>query len=215
MKVLLINGSPHKSGNTFIALSEISKTLQEEGIDSEILWIGTKPIRGCIACGKCKQMNGQPYPDGHVGCVFNDDVTNQIGAKFAEADGFVFGSPVYYGQPNGALLSVMQRAFFSFGADVQNKPAAAVTICRRGGATAAFEALQMPMQMMNMPLVTSQYWNIAYGREPGQAAQDTEGMQTMRTLAHNMAWMLRGLRGDNAPAQPAREPWQPMHFIRN
>ena len=207
MKVLLINGSPHKNGNTFLALSEIAGSLHAEGIESEIVWIGNKPIRGCIACGMCK-TNG----DGK--CVFNDDVCNPISAKFAEADGFVFGSPVYYGQPNGALLSVIQRAFFSNGANVQNKPAAVVTICRRGGATAAFEALQMPLQMMNMPVATSQYWNIAYGREPGQAALDTEGMQTMRTLAHNLAWMLRGLRGENAPAVPEREEWQPMHFIR-
>ncbi len=207
MKVLLINGSPRKNGNTFIALSEISKTLQAENIDSEIVWIGNKPIRGCVACGTCKEKN-----NGR--CVFDDDVCNSISEKFAQADGFVFGSPVYYGQPNGALLAIMQRAFFSNGAYVQNKPAAVVTICRRGGATAAFEALQMPLQMMNMPLATSQYWNIAYGREAGQAQQDTEGMQTMRTLAHNLAWMIRGLRGDNAPQLPQREEWQPMNFIR-
>ncbi len=207
MKVLLINGSPRKNGNTFTALSEIAKILQTEGIDSEIVWIGNKPVRGCIACGTCKMKN-----DGR--CVFDDDVCNTISAKFAEADGFVFASPVYYGQPNGALLAIMQRAFFSNGANLQNKPGAAVTICRRGGATAAFEALQMPMQMMNMPLATSQYWNIAYGRKEGQAAQDTEGMQTMRTLARNLAWMIRGLRGKDAPELPDREPWQPMHFIR-
>ena len=207
MKVLLINGSPRKSGNTFTALSEIARTLQGEGIETEILWIGNKPVRGCIACGQCKaNANGR--------CVFDDDVCNAVSSHFSEADGFVFASPVYYGQPNGALLSVMQRAFFSNGAQVQNKPAAAVTICRRGGATAAFEALQMPLQMMNMPLATSQYWNIAYGREEGQAAQDVEGMQTMRTLAHNLAWMLRGLRGEKAPAAPEREEWTPMHFIR-
>ena len=146
--------------------------------------------------------------------MFNDDVCNQIAEKYREADGFVFGSPVYYGQPNGALLSVMQRSFFACGEDVQNKPSAVVTICRRGGATAAFEALQMPLQMMNMPIATSQYWNIAYGREAGQATQDTEGMQTMRTLARNLAWMLRGLRGTNAPTVPTPEEWQPMHFIR-
>ena len=207
MKAILINGSPHKSGNTFTALSEMAETLKAEGIDSEIIWIGNKPVRGCVACGVCKTK-------GNGRCVFDDDVCNTISAKFAEADGCVFASPVYYGQPNGALLAIMQRAFFSNGANLQNKPAAAVTICRRGGATAAFEALQMPMQMMNMPLATSQYWNIAYGREPGQVARDTEGMQTMRTLAHNLAWMIRGLRGENAPAVPQRETWQPMHFIR-
>ena len=137
MKVLLINGSPRKNGNTFTALSEIANTLKTEGIESEIVWIGNKPIRGCIACGTCKTK-------GNGRCIFDDDVCNSISAKFAESDGFVFGSPVYYGQPNGALLSIMQRAFFSNGAQLQNKPAAVVTICRRGGATAAFEALQMP-----------------------------------------------------------------------
>ena len=207
MKVILINGSPSQNGNTFTALSQVAQTLETEGIESEIVWIGNKPIRGCIACGTCKKKG-----DGR--CVFDDDVCNAISAKFAEADGFVFGSPVYYGQPNGALLSIMQRAFFSNGVNLQNKPAAVVTVCRRGGATAAFEALQMPLQMMNMPLATSQYWNIVYGREPGQAALDTEGMQTMRTLAHNLAWMIRGLRGVDAPEPPAREEWQPMHFIR-
>ena len=208
MKVLLINGSPRKAGNTHIALSEIAKTLTQEGIESEIVWIGNKPIRGCIACGTCKNNN-----DGK--CVFDDDICNSISAKFAESDGFIFGSPVYYGQPNGALLAIMQRAFFSNGANVQNKPAAAVTICRRGGATAAFEALQMPMQMMNMPLVTSQYWNIAYGREAGQAAADTEGMQTMRTLAHNMAFVLRAIAAEKAKSGlPEREEWQPMHCSR-
>lgn len=208
MKVLLVNGSPRKEGNTHRALTEIANTLREEGIESEIVWIGNKPIRGCIACAACKRNN-----DGK--CIFDDDVCNSISAKFAEVDGFVFGSPVYYGQPNGALLAIMQRAFFSNGAQAQNKPAAAVTICRRGGATAAFEALQMPMQMLNMPLVTSQYWNIAYGREAGQVSADAEGMQTMRTLAHNMAFMLRAIEAEKAKnGLPAREAWQPMHFIR-
>lgn len=208
MKVLLINGSPHQAGNTHLALSEVAKTLEQEGIEAEIVWIGNKPIRGCIVCGTCKRKN-----DGK--CVFDDDVCNSISAKFAEADGFVFGSPVYYGQPNGALLAIMQRSFFSNGANVKDKPGAAVTVCRRGGATAAFEALQMPMQMMNMPVVTSQYWNIAYGREEGQVAFDTEGMQTMRTLAHNMAFLLRAMAAEkNQNGLPPREDWQPMHFIR-
>lgn len=209
MKVLLINGSPHKSGNTFIALSEVAKTLESEGIDAEIVWIGDKPVRGCIVCGRCKA--GLPYPDGHKGCVFSDDSCNAIADKFADSDAFVFGSPVYYGQPNGALLAVMQRAFYSRGAELQNKPAAVVTVCRRGGATAAFQALQMPLQMMNMPVVTSQYWNIVYGRDAGEAALDSEGMQTMRTLAHNMARVLRGIKEQPVPE---REPRQAMAFIR-
>ena len=170
MKVLLINGSPRKDGNTSIALSEVAKQLAHEGIDSEMVWIGNKPIRGCIACGQCKeQALGR--------CVFDDDVCNQISAKFTEADALVVGSPVYYGQPNGALLSIIQRAFFSNGANISGKPAASVAVCRRGGATAVFEALNMPFQMMNMPIVTSQYWNIVYGRTPGDAALDTEGLQ--------------------------------------
>jgi len=212
MKVLLVNGSPRKEGNTFAALGEIARTLHDEGIDTEIVWIGNKPVRGCTACRQCSC--GQPYPDGHTGCVFNDDICNTISSKFAESDGFVFASPVYYGQPNGALLAVMQRAFYSNGAALRNKPAAVLTVCRRGGATAAFQCLQMPLQMMNMPVVTSQYWNIVYGRDPGQAAQDSEGMQTMRTLARNMAWMLHGLRGSNALEEPEKEAWTPMNFIR-
>ena len=207
MKVLLINGSPRKDGNTSIALSEVAKQLAHEGIDSEMVWIGNKPIRGCIACGQCKeQALGR--------CVFDDDVCNQISAKFAEADALVVGSPVYYGQPKGALLSIIQRAFFSNGANISGKPAASVAVCRRGGATAVFEALNMPFQMMNMPIVTSQYWNIVYGRTPGDAALDTEGLQTMRTLARNMAWLLKSTNGAKAPGRPADEAWEAMGFIR-
>ena len=207
MKVLLINGSPRKDGNTSIALSEVAKQLAHEGIDSEMVWIGNKPIRGCIACGQCKEQTlGR--------CVFDDDVCNQISAKFAEADALVVGSPVYYGQPNGALLSIIQRAFFSNGANISGKPAASVAVCRRGGATAVFEALNMPFQMMNMPIVTSQYWNIVYGRTPGDAALDTEGLQTMRTLARNMAWLLKSTNGAKAPGRPADEAWEMLPFIR-
>ncbi len=209
MKVLLVNGSPHKQGNTFIALSEVAKTLQSEGIETEIVHIGLKPIRGCIACFKCKEnMDGR--------CVFNDDICNEISAKYAEADGFIFGSPVYYGQPNGALLSLMQRSFFSNGAAAAYKPAAAVTICRRGGATAAFQTMNMIFEMSNMPLVTSQYWNIAYGREQGETSQDVEGLQTMRTLGHNMAWMLKKFHNQEAGTQPTPDemPWTATNFIR-
>ena len=205
MKVLLINGSPRQKGNTAIALAEIAKTLQTEGIESEIVWIGNKPIRGCIACNKCRENPGA--------CAFNDDVCNVISGKFQEADALIVGSPVYYGQPNGALLSVIQRAFYSNGGAIAGKPAAAVAVCRRGGASAVFETLNMPFQMMNMPVVGSQYWNIAYGREPGQAALDKEGMQTMRTLAHNMAWLLKSTGGKPAPGR-TDEDWAPMHFIR-
>lgn len=207
MKVLLINGSPRKQGNTATALAEVAQQLAQEGIESEIVWIGNSPIRGCAACGQCSAK-------GLGRCIFDDDVCNRISEKFAEVDGLIVGSPVYYGQPNGALLSVIQRAFYSNGAQIAGKPAAAIAVCRRGGATAAFEALNMPFQMMNMPVVTSQYWNIVYGREAGEAAQDSEGMQTMRTLARNMAWLLKSTNGVPAPGRPASEEWAKMNFIR-
>ncbi|MBR3983444.1 MAG: flavodoxin family protein [Bacteroidaceae bacterium] len=207
MKVLLINGSPRQQGNTATALVEVARQLAAEGIESEQVWIGNKPVRGCTACGQCSTK-------GLGRCVFDDDVCNSISAKFNEADALIIGSPVYYGQPNGALLSIIQRAFYSNGASISGKPAAAIAVCRRGGATATFEALNMPFQMMNMPVVTSQYWNIVYGREPGQAANDTEGMQTMRTLARNMAWLLKCTEGKRAPGRPSDEPWEPMHFVR-
>lgn len=207
MKVLLINGSPRQEGNTAIALKEIAKQLSIEGIDSEIVWIGNKPVRGCIACGQCKTQ-------GLGRCIFNDDSCNKISEKFEEANALVVGSPVYYGQPNGALLSIIQRAFYSNGANISGKPAASVAVCRRGGATAVFESLNMPFQMMNMPIVTSQYWNIVYGRAAGDATMDTEGLQTMRTLARNMAWLLKSTNGEKAPGRPDEEAWEAMHFIR-
>lgn len=207
MKVLLINGSARRKGNTFVALNEIATQLQKHSIESEIAQIGAKPVRGCIACGQCitKQLGR---------CTFDDDVCNEIAAKMADCDAVVIGSPVYYGQPTGQVLALQQRMLFSAGHLFRNKPAAAVCICRRGGASAAFQTLTMPFQMMNMPVVTSQYWNIAYGREEGEAARDTEGMQTMRTLADNMAFLLQRIHADGAPQYPEREEWQPMHFIR-
>ncbi len=207
MKVLLINGSPHQEGNTFIALAEVAKQLAKEGIESEIMWIGNKPIRGCAACARCAAK-------GLGRCIFDDDICNRISEKFADVNALIVGSPVYYGQPNGALLSVIQRAFYSNGANISGKPAASIAVCRRGGATAAFETLNMPFQMMNMPVVTSQYWNIVYGRTPGEAAIDKEGMQTMQTLARNMAWLLKSTNGGQAPGRPADEAWDAMHFIR-
>ena len=207
MKVLLINGSPRQKGNTATALAEVASQLSSEGIESEIVWIGNKPIRGCIACGQCAAQ-------GLGRCVFDDDICNRISEKFKEIDALIVGSPVYYGQPNGALLSIIQRALYSNGANISGKPAASIAVCRRGGATAVFETLNMPFQMMNMPVVTSQYWNIVYGRAAGDAALDTEGLQTMRTLARNMAWLLKCTEGKRAPGRPVEEPWEPMHFIR-
>lgn len=207
MKVLLVNGSPRQQGNTATALAEVARQLALEGIDCETMWIGNKPIRGCIACGQCAAQ-------GLGRCVFDDDVCNRISEKFSEADALIVGSPVYYGQPNGALLSVIQRAFYSNGASIAGKPAASIAVCRRGGATATFETLNMPFQMMNMPIVTSQYWNIVYGRAAGEAALDTEGLQTMRTLARNMAWLLKETGGKPAPGRPVDEPREGMNFIR-
>lgn len=202
MRVLLINGSPHKEGNTYLALSEVAKQLEKNGIEAELLQVGNKQVRGCIACGTCKAK-------GENRCVFDEDLCNQALAAMAKADALIIGSPVYYGQPNGTLTSLMQRMAYAGGALMQNKPAAAVAVCRRGGATAALQTMMMPFQIMNMPLVTSQYWNIVYGRTEGEAALDAEGMQTMRTLADNMAWMLQ-----NQAPKPEREARQAMHFIR-
>lgn len=205
MTVLLINGSPHERGNTYQALNEAALALNEQGIETDIVWIGTKPLRGCIACGTCTVKG-----NGH--CVFNDDLCNMVIDKMNAADGLIVGSPVYYGTPTGNILNLVHRMLYA-GAQVQGKPAAAVAICRRGGATAAFQTLQMPFQMVNMPLATSQYWNIAYGREAGEAAQDAEGMQTMRTMARNMAWMIKQFKSGNTPP-PELELWQGTHFIR-
>ena len=204
MKTLLVNGSPRQNGNTSVALAEVAKTLEAEGIETETFWIGAKPVRGCIACGRCREAGR---------CVFDDDAANALAAKMAEADAVVVGSPVYYGQPNGALLALLQRALFSASSAVAGKPVATVAICRRGGATAAFQSLNMPFQMLSCTVVGSQYWNIAYGREAGEAAKDAEGMQTMRTLARNLAWLLK-IAAAGAVPRPAPEPWAPMHFIR-
>ena len=204
MKVLILNGSPRPKGNTAIALAEFADQLKKLGIDSETVRIGNKPVRGCIACNKCREKSGA--------CVFDDDVCNAISAKMKDADAFVVGSPVYWGQPNGAVLSVVQRMFYSNGSAFAGKPAAAVAVCRRGGATAAFQAMNMPFQMMNMPVVTSQYWNIVYGRDAGEAALDAEGLQTMRTLANNMAALLKATGG--IPMPGCDEPRQGTNFIR-
>lgn len=187
MKVLLINGSPHEHGNTFRALSEVAKTLGEEGIDSEIISIGKGAVQGCIACGWCGR-NGR--------CTYRDELYNRVLRAVKDGiDGLIIGSPVYYGGPNGSLCALLDRVFYSLGNDLQYKPGASVVVCRRGGASAAFDRLNKYFTMMNMPLVTSQYWNMAYGQTPGQVEADEEGMQTMRTLAHNMAWMLQQLKG--------------------
>ncbi|MBP5290332.1 MAG: flavodoxin family protein [Paludibacteraceae bacterium] len=204
MKVLLINGSPRKQGNTFRALSEIADQLHKLDIDSEIIQLGTKPVRGCVACCKCAE-------NGNGRCVFDDDLCNRVTETMRSCDALIVGTPVYYGQPNGSVLALMQRMFYSAGEAFKGKPAAGVAVCRRGGATAALQTLNMPFQILHMPIVTSQYWNIVYGRAEGEAALDAEGMQTMRSLALNMARILRATA--NQPV-PTYEPRQPMHFIR-
>jgi len=206
MKVLLINGSPREHGNTFTALSEVAATLNSEGIETEIISIGKQAVQGCIACGMC----------GREGrCTFRDDLYYKVLRTVKEGiDGLVIGSPVYYGGPNGSLCALLDRVFYSLGADLQFKPGASVIVCRRGGASAAFDRLNKYFTMMNMPLVSSQYWNMVYGQTPGQAAQDEEGMQTMRTMARNMAWMIKRLNArEEGHPETERHVW--TNFIRN
>ena len=206
-KVLLVNGSPRADGNTFCCLKEIEAQLQKHGIGSEIVQIGEDPVRMCINCGGCRQNNGG-------GCVYDDDCIAVITEKMKDADALIVGTPVYYGQPNGGILSLMQRLFFSAGHLVQNKPAAALAVCRRGGATATLQTMNMMFEMMNMPVVTSQYWNIAYGAGKGEVKLDTEGMQTMRTLATNMAFLLEKIHADGNTAPKREERPTFMNFIR-
>ena len=207
MKVTLIIGSPRRNGNTARALKEVSDALVSEGLETETVWIGTRPVRGCIACGQClKKSLGR--------CAFDDDVANEIVDKLKDADGIVIGAPTYYGQPNGAFLAVWQRICFAARQVVECKPAAAVAVCRRGGSTAAFQCLNMPFEMLNTPLAGSQYWNVVFGLSEGECEKDEEGMQTMRTLGRNLAWMVKNLRGANAVPRPPQEPWQGMNFIR-
>ena len=206
MKVLLLNGSPHPAGNTAALLAEAANQFAKNGIDSEIYQIGTAPVRGCIACGQC-------YSNRLGRCFFDDDVCNGLIAKMAECDAIIVGSPVYYGMPSGQVLSVLQRMAYSASSVMQGKPAAVLTVCRRGGASAAFQTLQMPFQMLNMPIVTSQYWNIAYGSGQGDVTQDAEGMQTIRTLADNMAYMLKQFATGTAE-KPTREKGVFTNFVR-
>ena len=185
-KVLLINGSPKDSGNTFTALSEVAKTLNEEGVKTEIIGIGKQAVQGCIACGMCGREGGR--------CTFRDDLYYKVWRTVKDGiDGLVIGSPVYYGGPNGSLCALLDRVFYTLGNELMFKPAASAVVCRRGGASAAFDRLNKYFTLLNMPVVSSQYWNIAYGLTPGQVIQDQEGMQTMRTLGRNMAWMIRQL----------------------
>lgn len=202
MKVLLINGSPHSNGNTFTALNEIAKTLKEEEVDSEIISIGAKAVQGCIACRKCAELGR---------CIFQDELYNSIRKKLDDTDGIIIGSPVYYAGPNGSLCALLDRVFFSCGAKLAYKPAASVAVCRRGGASATFDRLNKYFTINNMPVVSSQYWNSVHGRAAGEAEQDAEGLQTMRVLARNMAWLLNKIHKDG-PQYPKPEE---KHFFTN
>lgn len=206
MKVILVNGSPHKEGCTYTALGEAAKALNSNGIETEIFHLGTEPVAGCIACGACSKTGK---------CIYNDPV-NEFVEKAKDADGFIFGSPVYYSGMSGQLCSFMDRAFYSGGKYMAGKPAAAVVSCRRGGATATFEQINKYFMITNMPVVSSQYWNQVHGNTPDEVKQDLEGLQTMRTLGANMAWLLKCIEaGKKAGIEmPERETPIKTNFIR-
>ncbi len=205
MKVLLINGSPHKSGCTYTALSEVSASLNENGVETEIVWIGNKDIHGCIACGGCAKTGR---------CVFDDGV-NDISDKMAECDGLIVGTPVYYASPNGALYSLLDR-LFGICPSLAHKPAAAVASARRGGTTAAIDGLNKYFTIRQMPVVSSTYWNNVHGNSPEEVKQDLEGMQTMRNLGKNMAWLIKCIdAGKKAGIDiPTAETGAKTNFIR-
>lgn len=206
MKVLLINGSPRPKGCTYTALCEVAKELEKENIETEIFHVGNKPIRGCTACGGCSKNNK---------CVFDDDTVNIALEKARHADGFVFGSPVHYAGASGQITSFLDRFFYA-GSGFEYKPGAAVVSCRRGGSTAAFEQLNKYFTISNMPIVSSQYWNMVHGNTPDEVRQDLEGMQTMRTLGKNMAWLLKSIQAGREAgiALPEKEPRAVTNFIR-
>ena len=205
MKVLMINGSPHQNGNTSIALHEMEKIFQQEGVEVEILHIGNKDIRGCIGCRKCAEAGK---------CVFND-LVNETAGKFQECDGLVIGSPVYYASANATLVAFLTRLFYSTRFDKTMKVGASVVVARRGGLSAAFDELNKFFTISGMPVASGQYWNSVHGQMPGEAEQDTEGLQGMRTLARNMTFLMRGVElAKEKYGLPEREPFQRMNFIR-
>lgn len=205
MKVLIINGSPRKGGNTSVALEEMVKVFEADGIETEVVQIGNKAVRGCIACGTCAEKGK---------CVF-DDVVNELAPKFEAADGLVIASPVYYASANATLIACLDRLFFSTSFDKTMKVGASVVVARRGGCSATFDELNKYFLISNMPVAASQYWNCVHGREPGQAAQDAEGLQTMRVLARNMAFLMKGIAlAKDKYGMPETEEWQATNFIR-
>ena len=205
MKVLIINGSPHSKGNTAIALEEMSRQFEKNGIETEIITIGNKAIRGCIACRSCAATGK---------CVFDDEV-NKIAEIFEQADGLVIGTPVYYASANGTLISLLDRLFFSTKFEKRMKVGASVVVARRGGLSATFDELNKYFTICGMPVASSQYWNSVHGRDPGEAEQDEEGLQTMRALADNMSFLIKSIAlGKEAFGLPERESWTPTNFIR-
>lgn len=205
MKVILINGSPNAKGCTFTALEEVANTLNKEGIETEIIHVGHKDIRGCIGCRKCKTTGK---------CVFND-IVNEVAPKFAECDGIVIGSPVYYASANGTLVSFIDRLFYSMTEDKTMKVGAAVVSCRRAGNTATFDELNKYFTISGMPVASSQYWNMVHGNSREEVLQDLEGLQTMRTLGKNMAFLIRSIQlGKEEFGLPDKEDHIFTNFIR-
>ena len=198
MKALLINGSPHATGCTYTALAELQRTLEAEGIETELIHVGHQDIHGCIACGKCRELGR---------CVF-DDAVNRVAPKLAEADGFVIGAPVYYASPAGGAIAFLDRLFYSTaGVDKTMKVGAAVVSCRRGGNTSSFDVLNKYFSINSMPIASSQYWNMVYGNTPQEVLADREGLQTMRTLGRNMAFLMKSIQlGKEALGLPEKEP---------
>lgn len=207
MKVLMLNGSAKPNGNTAAALEEVGRQLLAEGIEYEIVNIGAKPVRDCIGCGHCSEK----------GCIFEDDGVNEFIAKARAADGFVFGTPVYYAHPSGRILSFLDRVFYSGNGAFRFKPGASVTVARRGGNTASFDCLNKYFGISQMPVAGSTYWNMVHGRDIGEAVLDDEGMQTMRNLARQLAWMMKCFEaGKNAGIGiPETENTYKTNFIRN
>lgn len=205
MNVLMINGSPHKEGNTATALQEMKKVFEQEGIEAEIVNIGNDAIRGCAACGACRKLGK---------CVY-DDLVNEIAPKFEEADGLVVGSPVYYASANASLVAVLDRLFYSTGFGKTMKVGASVVAARRGGLSATFDELNKYFTISGMPVASSQYWNSVHGAAPGEASRDLEGMQTMRVLARNMTFLMKSIQlGKEKFGLPETEPKTPTNFIR-
>ena len=205
MKVLIINGSPRKDGNTTVAVKEVEKVLNDNGIDTEIIRIGGENIRGCVACGYCFN---------HGKCAFSDKV-NEVAEKFEKADGLIVATPVYFASANGTVVSFLDRLFYSSHFDKTMKVGGAIAVCRRGGASATFDGINKYFTISGMPVVSSQYWNSVHGRVQGEAEQDGEGLQTMRTLARNAAFLIKSIAlGKEKMGLPEKEPRISTNFIR-